>query len=660
MKKILLAVMVLVQAARAGAQFTYNYLKAANGYYSSGDYYSAAVYYEKYLHPGKGNQLQIYTPYTAQEVAKSLPAQVAGNEQVIYNLAESYRLLHYPSNAEPYYKQSTQLNNRFPLALYHLAVTERELGRYDTAAVAFLAFIDQHAANDTYRQSAEKELQNLQFIRQQLNKDTSLYSIRQLPVNLGTASYAPVFKNKDTVLFTATNKAGDAPVLNHIYQAVYTGNQLNQVSAVAMPEAKAVHQGVLSITPDGKRCYVTRWTTANGKKTAAIYTSEKTAAGWSEPVALNSVVNVPGHSAQQPFVMPGGEDLLFASDRPDGFGGYDIWSAHLNAAGEPETAVNLGAAINTAFDEQAPYYHPASASLVFASNGRVGMGGYDLYYAKGDLTHWAAPQDFGYPVNSVKDDIYFASKGGAKNILENVLLSSDRASACCLDLFWLQKKMPPRKLGGVVVACDTHAPVAGAAVSLIDTVHGGNAYTFTTTADGRYAVVMADWQALKITAAADGYQPGVLQFAGVENDTVEAVENPAICLAKTDVPKTISHTPTVISNVYFQLNEAKLLNESFAALDSLAAMLQQQPSVVIEISGHTDSTGSKELNQRLSEARAQSVVHYLESKGIAAGRLKPVGYGDTRPLAPNSNPDGSDSPEGRKLNRRTEYRVLLK
>src|SRR5207248_9358407 len=94
---------------------------------------------------------------------------------------------------------------------------------------------------------------------------------------------------------------------------------------------------------------------------------------------------------------------------------------------------------NSVNDEQAPYYHAASGTLVFSANGRVGMGGYDFFYSKGTIAQWTEPLNFGYPVNSVKDDIYFVSRGSAKNMLEDVWLSSDRAATCCLELFYLKK-----------------------------------------------------------------------------------------------------------------------------------------------------------------------------------------------------------------------------
>jgi len=195
------------------------------------------------------------------------------------------------------------------------------------------------------------------------------------------------------------------------------------VSSAALPQQKNVHQGVISFSADGNTMFLTRWHTEKGKSMAGIYSSKKSANGWTEPVAVEAINNGGGNN-QQPFVMPGGNKILFSSDRPGGMGGYDIWSADVDANGNISNVANLSA-INTIFDEQAATYHSASNTLVFSSNGRVGMGGYDFYYSKGSLDALQSPVNFGYPVNSAKDELYFASKGSATNILENVLFSSD-------------------------------------------------------------------------------------------------------------------------------------------------------------------------------------------------------------------------------------------
>lgn len=590
MKNIILTVAFVCLAVISKAQFAYDYLKAADHYYKKADYSSAAGYYEKYLAGSRTIVSHaVYKPYTTLQTSKKSQAAVSTEQQAVYHLAESYRLLNDYSKAVPWYAEAMEFDKTaYPLAPYHYAVALRALSRYELAEKAFNYFLETYTTPDSYRETAHRELQNLRFILSQLNRpDLSLYTVEKAPpvLNPEGANYAPVWSGDGLLLFTSTRPDNSA-VKNHVhankvYSATFSNGVPDSVSRMPVPQPKDMEQGVIALSPDGNVLFLTRWNILDGKKRSVIYSSRKTGGSWSEPLLLDTVVNVPGYSAQQPFVTPDGKQLLYASDRPGGQGGFDLWSAELNADGIPFYTKNLGPVLNTAWNEQAPYYHAASGLLIFSTDGRVGMGGYDFFFSKDNAGTWTIPENFGYPVNSVKDDIYFNSRGGKDNVLETVWLSSDREATCCLELFSLKKAVPPPP----PPAPKPEVPV------------------------------------------------------------VATVPPPA------DVPM-------VLDNVYYDFNMATLLPASYDALNKLATMLQQHPDMVIELSAHTDSKGADELNQKLSEARAKSCVDYLVSKGIDAARLQSRGYAATRPIAPNTNQDGSDNPEGRARNRRTEFKVL--
>lgn len=661
MKKILLTATVFVCFASAKSQFTYDYLKAADNYFKKGDYYSASLYYEKYLNTGKSkNNTSDFKPYTVQLSSKKAQGNVSSQQQAIYNLAESYRQLNYYVKAEPVYKQVIDWKtSQFPLALYHYAVTLRAQAKYDEAASALQAFIASYNQQDTYIETAKRELLNLQFIQEQLKrKDLALYTVNKFgsELNAKGATYAPVLAN-NILYFTSTRPdsaaAKNALHDNRVYQAAFADGTVSDISKVSLPQQKDVHQGVVSMLPDGSTLFITRWMTQGGKKISQLYISMRSDNGWAEPAVLDQTINAPGANTQQPFVTQDGKYLLFASDRSGGFGGFDLWMAELDATGMPSNPVNLGAAINTKYDEQAPYYHTPSQTLVFSTNGRIGMGGFDFFYSKGSFNTWAEPVNFGYPVNSVKDDIYFTSQGDAKNILGSVLLSSDRAAECCLELFSLKKVRPLKQITGLVAACETNQPLAGATLNIVD---ADNRPVFTTTIgeDGSYTFTMDDYMPLKATAVKEGYRSAELAFNAPGDVEAELLCNPVICLAK--VP--VVGTTEVMDNIYYEFNKAYLLDASFASLDKLVNTLNENPNMIIEIGGHTDSKGNDQYNLKLSEQRAQSVVDYLISKGISKDRLQAKGYGETKPIAPNQHPDGSDNPAGREKNRRTELKIL--
>lgn len=667
MKKIIATGILACSLITANAQFTYDYLRAADNYYKKADYYSAAQYYEKYLGTAKQKlKKEEYSPYTvAPSAVKKNNVPVSSKQLALYRVAESYRLLHDHTKAAQYYAQTLEENtSEFPLARYYYSVELRALGNYDQAEKEFNRFLDEHTSEDQYTESAKKELMSLRFIQAQLKKkDLKLYNVQKAgtPINTEGANYAPVWLNENTLLFTSTRidstKGKDQSHINRVYTTPVNEGLTGEVKLLSLSQANTQHQGVVSLTPDGNTLFLTRWMITGGKKVSGIYSSKKNGNDWSEPVLLDSLINASGASTQQPFVMPGGKYLLYASDKAGGYGGFDIWYAELDGSGAPIRTENLGPVINTIYDEQAPYYHAPSSTLVFSGNGRVGMGGYDFFYSKGEIDKWALPVNFGYPVNSVKDDIYFVSKGNARNVLEDVWLSSDREAVCCLELFYLRKLLPRKQVSGKVVACDNQLPLQGVTINILDTVQNKVVYTQTTASDGNYSFTLDEFQPLKAVATISGYGNGSLPFYTPVDEEAELLVNPAICLVK-DVPPV--NEAIVMDNVYYDFDKATLKKESYASLDKLVSLLNAHPEITIELSAHTDNKGNDEYNQRLSEARARSCVEYLISKGIDKGRLQAKGYGSLQPIAPNTNDDGSDSAEGRQMNRRTEFKVLGK
>ncbi|MFT3911073.1 MAG: OmpA family protein [Ferruginibacter sp.] len=662
MKKIL-TTLTLTLFFLAGKAQVKEYLIAADKYFAEGDYYSAAQYYEKYLGKGKSKNDE-FSPYASRSIAKPVVKKtnvpVSSKEQINYNLAECYRQLNFHEKAEPYYVESLKADKvKFPLLHYRYATTLRALGKNDEAAAQFKAFRDEHKEADTYSEQADREIKNLDFIKTQLAKTgLNAYTIVKSPkvLNDTGATYAPAWLNQNTLLFTSTKPESkkSKEYTNRIYQVSYSAGTIGTVEKSAVPQPDDIHQGVVTVTPDGNTLFLSRWTIGKGKKkTAAIYSSKKTATGWSEPV-LVPAINFEGFSSQQPFVMPDGKHLLFSSDKADGAGGFDIWYATLDNNGVPSAPASLGNTINTKYDEQAPSYHAASNTLVFACNGGVGMGGYDFFYSKGDIGSFAEPKNFGYPVNSIKDDIYFVSRGTANNILQDVLFSSDREASCCLEMFSLNKTKAPKKISGTVVDCEGKTALGGVNVEIVDTINHKAIATLTTDPSGKYSFSLEDYIPLKATATHSGYFANSLQFNSPDDNENEVMENPVICLTVMPPPE----QPVVVENVYYDYNKATLKKESYPALDNLVKLLKDNPAINIEIDGHTDSNGSDEYNLKLSDARAKSVVKYLISKGIDKARLQAKGLGETVPVADNTNTDGTDNPAGREKNRRTEFKIL--
>ena len=659
-KAIILAVSFLLMQSMH-AQFAYNYIKAADDYFKKGDFFSAAQYYERALdqRPGKMDKVD---PYKIEALSKEKKAVVTSNRnEVVYKTAESYRMVNNYLKAEPYYQQAAEADAAtYPYARYWLGKSLRYNSKFSEAETAFTTFLQQYTTADNFTEDANKEIANLQFIQRELKKDTSLFTVQKISADAFTngADYAPTLLNKTTLVFTSTRADEKAtkntPHLNRLFQGSASNGATTAATKIAVPQTTDTHQGVASFTPDGTKMYLTRWTGLNGKNTASIFVSVKDGEAWSEPTPLQGDVNVAGYSSQQPFVTDDGKHLLYASNKPGGLGNFDLYVLPLDGS----VSKNLGDIINTKEDDQAPYYFPASNALIFSSKGRVGMGGFDFYQAKGDLNTLTTPINLGYPVNSVKDDIYLLSTA-EKYMLDNIFFSSDRFSPCCLEMFTLNKKRMKKVISGVVIDCKTQEPIQGAAVVVTD-INNGQVGSLTTTSTGRYEITLEDYQPLKATATAEGFEaPVSLNFNAPSNEEINTLENPALCLVKMVpiVPYEVEK-PVLMNNIFYEFDKYVLLPTSYPKLNELVDLLKKFPTSAVEIGAHTDALGDDAYNMNLSELRSKSVVEYLVSQGIEATRLSSKGYGETVPVAPNKKENGRDNPEGRAKNRRVEFKVL--
>ena len=181
MKKYFVTASAVLALTIVQAQFAYDYQRAANDYYAKGDYHSATVYYEKYLADGKGKGGPTYDPYTIQNMSKQEKAIMISKQQSVYNLAESYRLLNFHVKAEPHYKEAIGFDrSAFPLAKFRYATTLRALQKFEDAEKYFKEFLLEYSIDDTYRETAQREVNNIDFIKAQLNRgDISLFTVKK-------------------------------------------------------------------------------------------------------------------------------------------------------------------------------------------------------------------------------------------------------------------------------------------------------------------------------------------------------------------------------------------------------------------------------------------------------------------------------------------------
>ncbi len=627
------------------------YIKAGDEYYSKGDYYSAAQLYEKALN-GQTEKKTEFNPYANNKV-KGGSSSASQKADAQYKLAESYYQLHQYQKAEPNFKAASDAGNA--PATYYYAKSSQFNGKHPEAEAAYNKFLGMEGADAEMKADAKLQLSNFAFAQSQMaRKDLARYSVTKAGVNAPGATYAPAAMDGKLV-FTSTRADSGYSPSNPNTNKLYLNNDAGSPELLGLPADAAMEQGIASFY--GNFMYYTKWQIVNGKKQAGIYKAEKSGESWSAPVMLGNTVNAAGASSSQPYVTADGKWLLFSSDMQGGMGKKDIWAVALDASGNPAgNAVNING-INTPGDDEAPFYHQPSKTLVFSTNGRVGMGGYDLFTSKGDLTGtMQQPVNMGYPVNSIKDDIYYLSTD-SKSVWNSAYLSSDRSSECCLDLFAFDRQKVKKNISGKVVDCKDNSPVPGVSIVAKD-ANGNQVFSGRTDSKGQYSFMMDEFMSLETSMSAEGYEAANLRLIIAADDEAETFTAGPLCLNKEKpAPPIEPGKPVVLKDVLYEFNKSTLSKSAYPRFDSLISMMNKYPGMRIEISAHTDNIGSDAYNQKLSEKRAASCVDYLVSKGISRDRIDAKGYGETMPVAENQV-GKKDNPEGRKLNRRTEFKIL--
>ena len=405
-------------------------------------------------------------------------------------------------------------------------------------------------------------------------------------------------------------------------------------------------EGGQQISPDGNWMVFTAKDYPEGYGSFDIYISYKTPNGWSERKNLGESINS-AYWESAPCLSADKKQLYFASDRPGGYGGSDLYVATKMANGKWSAPRNLGAVINTEGDESCPFIHADNETLYFNSNGHPGIGGTDLFYSKKSANGFLTPQNLGYPINTINDEGslfvtadattgYFASdrsdsKGGL-DIYVIQLNQSNKANTTSWVEGRIYDSLNGKGLMAVVEVIDLDSKLV---VSEVEADEQGN-----------YLSVLPLGKNYAFNVSKKGY----LFYSG----RFEMKEDAGQTQFKNDIPlqPLQKGTSMVLRNIQFETGKYDLLASSFIEIDKIVGVLSDNPQLRVRIIGHTDSIGKEKENLSLSYQRAKVVVAYLVSKGIQADRLNAEGLGDKHPIGNNS------TEQGRALNRRTELVII--
>jgi len=503
-------------------------------------------------------------------------------------------------------------------------------------------------------------------------------------INTQYSDYAPVISADESVmLFTSrrpTTTGGKMdPAINEYFEDIYMSTKQNDkwTTAVNMgaPINTEDHDANSGLSADGQRFLI-----YIGKNNGDLCESELKGTIWTKPERMNKNINTDYHESSACYTADG-KSVYFVSDKPEGgLGDRDIYVATKDEKGKWGKAVNLGPVINTKGSEEGVFIHPDGRTLYFSSNGHKTMGAHDIFKSVYENGQWSAPENIGYPVNTTDDDVFFVmsasgkhgyyassnEKGlGEKDIYMVTFLGPEKPMVLNNEDNLLASLTAPIKetvmaptivikeaqltiLKGVITDALTQKPLE-ATIEIIDNLKNEVIASFTSNSStGNYLVSLPAGKNYGIAVKKENYLfhsenfdiPITAAFQEVVKD---------VGLKNVSVGSKI-----ILKNIFFDYGKATLRSESTSELERLVKLLNDVSGLKIEISGFTDSKGSAEFNQKLSENRAKSVVDYLVRAGIAADRLTFVGYGKEQAIASN------DTEEGRQMNRRTEFKVLSK
>ncbi len=403
---------------------------------------------------------------------------------------------------------------------------------------------------------------------------------------------------------------------------------------------------------DGTQLLLTR----NDRFNSDIYSSKIVDGKWIPHEKLGKNINTKFWESHA-SLSNDGNIMYFTSNRSGGFGGLDIYKTGKNEeTGLWGNPINLGPVINSQFNEETPFICADNKTLFFSSQGHKTMGGFDIFSSEiQDDGNWSEPANIGYPINSTDDDLFFIPRNGGIN---GYISFSDKEPLIGReDIFYLEifsdKNPRPVEIKGLVSLGDKPSEQTGEIRIWLGNDQSGSSQVFNVNApEGKYSTITKVPGKYKMLFESQGFV--------AENRFITVPPNYSLGEIVINVNlKSVTITePIVLKNIYFNYNSYKISKNEQNKINFVSDLLNKNLDLIIEIAGYTDSKGRTSYNKTLSLNRARSVADYFIQQGVDKNRVKVKGYGETNFIAINKNKDSSDSPEGRKYNRRVEFLVI--
>lgn len=636
---------------------------------------------KKYYEMGKGLYL------TALEFFLKAQNFNPNNSELNYLIGNCYLFSVQKTKAIGYFEKSFSLNPiRFKDIKFLLAQAYQLNYEFDKAIAGYTDFKNSltPAEMPNFVNVIEKKIKECKN-GIELIKNPVRVNIDNLGSNINTLypEYSPFTNADESMLYFTSRRENttngkkdenDFKYYEDIYLSEKISGEWSNPKNPAKPLNSNLHDAPVGISPDGQSLLIYK-----GLNGGDIYECKLKGNSWTTPKSLGKNINTAFHESSA-SISYDGKTIYFVSDKPGGYGGSDIYVATKTQKGLWTEPLNIGAPLNTVYDEEGVFLHPDGKTLYFSSKGHNSIGGFDIYKSTYENDKWTEPVNLGYPINTPDEDVFFSisasgihgyyssaredSYGGQdlylitflgpekpliNNTEDNLLaVLTQPVSETVIEKAVAIKENQVIIIKGKILDEISLQPI-GASIELFDNEKNEIIAEFeSNSVTGKYLITLPSGKNYGLSVKAPGYLfhseninlPPTTIFQEIEKD---------IKLKKMEIGSTI-----VLNNIFFDFNKSTLRDESYPELERLLKLMTDFPTLKIEISGHTDNIGSAAYNKTLSENRAKSVVDYLNGKGITKDRMTFVGYGFDKPIATN------DTDAGRQQNRRTEFKIVGK
>lgn len=550
--------------------------------------------------------------------------------------------------AEEYLLKTLELNPGNAGANFELGELYIQIGKYEKSKIYTQAYLDLNPRNSKRKSEAKRFLENADYAIENIKRGLEI-NPRPLneTVNQFAMQYFPVV-TADQQYLIYTRRFGTT--LNHDEDLVISkkedGDWGDPVS-ISQNINSEVNEGTCTISADGRTLIFTSCYGRRGFGSCDLFITYKIGTQWTEPINLGANVNSSSWDSQ-PSLSADGRTLFFISNRNGGIGKRDIWMTTLNDNDIWSKPENLGPTINTVEDEVSPFIHPNNQTLYFASNGRKGFGGFDIYYSQKEADNWNTPKNLGYPINTGDDQVsLFITADGKKGYYSHENLGNSNVKGLLYEFDFpeeLQLEKKATYVKGKVFDKSTNQPLK-AKLELYDVEEDERiSMVSSDSVSGEYLTVLPEGTKYAFYVNKEGYLFKSIFFDHKKDNKPLELDIP---LERITVGIT-----TTLENVFFDFDKYELKPESKTELNKVVQFLKSNSNLRIEIGGFTDNQGAAAYNMDLSVNRAKSVYDYLIQNGIEPSQISYKGYGQSQPVASNENE------AGRAKNRRIEFRVI--